>query len=68
MKMKDKLNEIENLLCDLYNNYVDLDDALLTKYENSVVPDEQYLNDVGLLKYWNKTICEFLGNKRFSGQ
>ena len=67
MKMKDKLNEIENLLCDLYNNYVDLDDALLTKYENSVVPDEQYLNDVGLLKYWNKTICEFLGNKRFSG-
>ena len=63
MKMKDKLNEIENLLCDLYNNYVDLDDALLTKYENSVVPDEQYLNDVGLLKYWNKTICEFLGKK-----
>jgi len=42
---------------------VDLDDALLKKYENSIVPDEQYLNDVGLLKYWNKTICEFLGKK-----
>lgn len=63
MKKEDRLNEIENLLCDLYNNYTDLDEALLYKYEGSFVPDEQYLNDIGLLKYWNKSICKFLGKK-----
>ena len=67
MKMEEKLNEIENLLADLYINVSLLEEELLKKYDNDV-SDEQYLNDVGLLKYWNKTICEFLGNKRFSGQ
>ena len=66
MKMEEKLNEIENLLADLYINVSLLEEELLKKYDNDV-SDEQYLNDVGLLKYWNKTICEFLGNKRFSG-
>ena len=50
----------------LYSQIPTDDIELLKKYDNDV-SDEQYLNDVGLLKYWNKTICEFLGNKRFSG-
>ena len=62
MKMEEKLNEIENLLADLYINVSLLEEELLKKYDNDV-SDEQYLNDVGLLKYWNKTICEFLGKK-----
>ena len=66
MKMEEKLNEIENLIADLYINVSLLEEELLKKYDNDV-PNEQYLNDIGLLKYWNKTICEFLGNKRFSG-
>lgn len=65
MKMEEKLNEIENLLADFDNNANLLQEALLNKYDNDV-SDEQYLNDISLLKYWNKTICEFLENKRFS--
>lgn len=56
------LNEIENLLAKLFNNIEDLHIALLKKYSIDV-SDEQYLNDIGLLKYWNKEICKFLDKK-----
>jgi hypothetical protein len=56
--MEEKLNEIENLLAKLFNNIEDLHIALLKKYSIDV-SDEQYLNDKGLLKYWNKEICNF---------
>jgi hypothetical protein len=62
MKIEEKLNEIENLLAKLFNNIEDLHIALLKKYSIDV-SDEQYLNDIGLLKYWNKEICKFLCKK-----
>ena len=62
MKMEEKLNEIENLLADFDNNANLFQEKLLNKYDNDV-PDEQYNNDVGLIKFLNKTICDFLGKK-----
>jgi len=62
MKIEEKLNEIENLLAKLFNNIEDLHIALFKKYSIDV-SDEQYLNDTGLLKYWNKEICKFLGKR-----
>lgn len=61
MKKREKLDEIENLLCDLYNNYADLDGALLYKYSAVDVSDDEYLNDVNFLRYLNREICKFLG-------
>lgn len=62
MKMEEKLNEIESLLNDFEDNANLLQEALLNKYDNDV-SDEEYLNDIGLLKYWNKDFRKFLGKK-----
>jgi len=62
MKAEEKLNEIENLLADFYNNASLFQEELLNKYDNDV-PNEQYDNDAGLIKFLNKTICDFLGKK-----
>lgn len=63
MKAEKKLGKIYDLLADLFNNIEKLEDGFLMKYENIDVTDEQYLNDIGLLKYLNKSICDFLGKK-----
>ena len=62
MKAEEKLNEIENLLADFDNNASLFQEELLNKYDNDV-PNEQYDNDAGLIKFLNKTICDFLGKK-----
>lgn len=65
MKMEEKLVEIENLLADLYNSTSLLQEELIQKYEygDNNVSDEEYLNDKGCVKFWIKSISEFLGKK-----